>query len=147
VRYARPRGVTLGLENRLHYHEIPSPEEAVDLLAEYAPDEAGYWHDTGHAEVWSRLGFTPHQRFFALLRSRLIGCHLHDVRGLVDHRAPGNGTLDWAMVRAGIPATAAHTCEIDQREPEASLAVAIHALRRHGIVGEITDTAFLTDSR
>jgi sugar phosphate isomerase/epimerase len=133
VAYARPRAVALGLENRLHYHEIPSPEEALDLLADYAPDEAGYWHDTGHAEVWSRLGFTPHQRFFDLLRGRLIGCHLHDVRGLLDHRAPGNGTLDWAMVRAGIPVTAARTCEIDQHEPEALLSSSVRLLEEYGI--------------
>jgi sugar phosphate isomerase/epimerase len=134
VEYAHPRGVTIGLENRLHYHEIPTPEEAADLLAGYAPDEAGYWHDTGHAEVWSRLGFTPHQRFFDLCRDRLIGCHLHDVRGLVDHRAPGNGTLDWAMVRAGIPVTAARTCEIDQHEPEPTLADSVRLLRCNALL-------------
>lgn len=128
ISYARPRGVAVGLETRLHYFEIPSAEEALDLLADYAPDEAGYWHDTGHAEVWARLGFVPHRRWFELLGDRLIGCHLHDVRDLRDHRAPGNGTLDWTMIRDGIPPAAARTCEIDQHEPEASLGEAVRLL-------------------
>jgi len=134
VSHARDRGVAIGLETRLHYWEIPSAEEAVALLADYAPQDAGYWHDTGHAEVWARLGFLPHRRWFELLRDRLIGCHLHDVRDLVDHRAPGNGTLDWEMIRGGIPVEAARTCEIDQHEPEESLATAVRLLREREIV-------------
>jgi sugar phosphate isomerase/epimerase len=134
VAHAGDRGVTIGLETRLHYWEIPSADEAAALLADYAPEEAGYWHDSGHAEVWSRLGFLPHWRWFELLRDRLIGCHLHDVRGLVDHRSPGNGTLDWELIREGIPAGAARTCEIDQHEPEESLAPAVRLLGERGIV-------------
>lgn len=118
VSYAAPLAVAIGLENRLHYHEIPTADEALSLLAEYAPSDAGYWHDVGHAEVWSRLGLFDHRRWFELLGDRLIGCHLHDVRDLTDHRAPGNGTVDWAMIAAGIPPDAARTCEIDQNEPE-----------------------------
>jgi sugar phosphate isomerase/epimerase len=134
VAHARPRGVTVGVETRLGYHEIPSAEEAASLLQEYAPAEAGYWHDTGHAEIWSRLRFVPHQRWFELLGDRLIGAHLHDVRDLRDHRSPGNGTLDWTMIRAALPPSAARTCEIDQHEPESSLATAVHLLRSNGII-------------
>jgi sugar phosphate isomerase/epimerase len=113
--------------------EIPSADEAVSLLRDYAPEEAGYWHDTGHAEIWSRLGFLPHLRWFELLGDRLIGAHLHDVRDLRDHRSPGNGTLDWSMIRATLPHSAARTCEIDQHEPEDSLANAVRLLRSHGL--------------
>jgi len=133
VAVAGPRGVAIGLENRLHFHEMPAPEEMVTLLADYPSSEAGYWHDVGHAEVWSRLGFAPHVRWFELLRSRLIGCHLHDVRGITDHRAPGNGTVDWELIRAGIPPEAARTCEIDQHEPEPLLAQAVQFLKERGL--------------
>jgi len=135
VGHARGRGVVVGLETRLHYWEIPSADEAASLLSDYAPSEAGYWHDTGHAEVWARLGFLPHRRWFELLRDRLIGSHLHDVRDLLDHRAPGNGTLDWSLIGDGIPSAAARTCEIDQREPETSLATAVTLLRERGLAG------------
>jgi sugar phosphate isomerase/epimerase len=138
VAYARPRGVAVGLETRLHYFEFPAPEDAATLMAEYPPEEAGYWHDAGHAEVWDRLGFVPHARWFQLLGERLIGCHLHDVRGLVDHRAPGagDGGLDWALLASGIPATAARTCEIDQHEPEPLLAESVRFLRARGLAGD-----------
>jgi sugar phosphate isomerase/epimerase len=133
VAFAAPRGVSVGVETRLNYCEIPSADEAVSLLEEYAPEEAGYWHDTGHAEIWSRLGFLPHRRWFELLGDRLIGVHLHDVRDLRDHRAPGNGTLDWPMIREALPSTAARTCEIDQHEPEVSLTGAVRLLESTGI--------------
>ena len=138
VEAAQPHGIAVGLETRLHYHQIPSPEEAVDLLAGYAPEAAGYWHDVGHAEVWARLGFAPHARWFELLRDRLIGCHLHDVQGILDHRAPGNGTVDWALIRDGIPPGAARTCEIDQREPEELVAGTVRFLVEHRIVAGTT---------
>jgi sugar phosphate isomerase/epimerase len=132
VAVAAQRGVTVGVETRLNYCEIPSADEAVRLLRDYAPQEAGYWHDTGHAEIWSRLGLLPHHRWFELLGDRLIGAHLHDVRDLRDHRSPGNGTLDWSMIRDALPRTVARTCEIDQHEPEASLAGAVRLLRSAG---------------
>ena len=47
---------------------------------------------------------------------------------------PGHSTLNWAMVRAGIPATAVRTCEIDQHEPEPSLSEAVRILRGCGIL-------------
>ncbi|MBI2759887.1 MAG: sugar phosphate isomerase/epimerase, partial [Chloroflexi bacterium] len=56
VAAATPRGVAIGLENRLHFHEIPSADETATLLADFAPDQVGYWHDVGHAEVQARLG-------------------------------------------------------------------------------------------
>ena len=57
IGFLRERGVALGLENRLHHHEIPLPDEALALLAEYPPELVGYWHDVGHAEVQARLGY------------------------------------------------------------------------------------------
>ena len=118
VAEAAPRGIAIGLENRLHYHEIPHPAECLGLLAGIAPHEAGFWHDTGHAEVLDRLGFMPHQDWFDALGERLLGAHVHDVRGVVDHRAPGTGELDWAMVAKGLSALDRYTLEIDQREPD-----------------------------
>jgi sugar phosphate isomerase/epimerase len=133
VAYAAPRGVTVGVETRLNHFEIPTADEAVTLLQDYTSEEAGYWHDTGHAEIWARLGFLPHERWFELLGDRLIGAHLHDVRDLRDHRSPGNGTLDWSMIGDALPQSAARTCEIDQHESDDSLATAVHFLRHHGL--------------
>jgi len=126
--------VVIGLENRLHLHEIPNAEETAELLAPYPPDRAGYWHDTGHAEVQGRLGLLDPRAALAMLAGRLVGAHLHDVRGIRDHRAPGSGDVDWSYIAASLPPTAARTLEIDQHEPQESLATAISFLRQRGVV-------------
>ncbi len=132
--HARERGVTLGIETRLHHHEIPLPQEAVDLLAEYPPDVAGYWHDVGHAEVQSRLGYVEKTAWFAALATRMLGIHLHDVDGIGDHRAPGRGDVDWSYIRDGLPPDALRVFEIDQRQPDDAVAAAPAFLRERGVV-------------
>jgi sugar phosphate isomerase/epimerase len=134
VEYAEPRGVALGLECRLHYHEIPLPEEAAALLAPYPAGVAGYWHDVGHAEVLHRLGLVERGSWFDLLAGRLLGSHIHDVDGLRDHRAPGNGDVDFAWLAERLPRTAARTLEIDQREPDKAVRGAVARLREDGIL-------------
>jgi sugar phosphate isomerase/epimerase len=134
VEYASARNVVIGLENRLHHHEFPLPDEGLELLADYAPDVAGYWHDVGHAEVQARLGYVDKREWLEKLGARTIGCHLHDVDGIGDHRAPGNGDVDWTYLAAGIPPGALRVFEINQHEPEEALAGAIAYLREHGVV-------------
>jgi hypothetical protein len=53
-----------------------------------------YWHDVGHGEVNSRLGITPHSEYFKDYEDKLIGFHLHGVKGLRDHIAPFDGDFD-----------------------------------------------------
>jgi sugar phosphate isomerase/epimerase len=134
IEYATPRGVALGIESRLHHHEIPGPSELAEMLASYPASAAGYWHDVGHTEVQHRLGITDRSAWFDLLGDRLIGAHLHDVRGLTDHRAPGNGDVDFEWLAARVPASAARTFEIDQHQPDDALAHGIEVLRSAGLV-------------
>lgn len=126
--------VTIGLENRLHFHEIPTPEETLTLLADYPPERVGYWHDTGHAEVQTRLGLLDARTALDMLGHRIVGMHLHDVRGIKDHRAPGNGDVDWAYIAAAVPAEAWLTFEIDQHESEDLLRSALGFLRERGVI-------------
>jgi sugar phosphate isomerase/epimerase len=118
VGYASPRGIAIGIESRLNYHEIPTPTEAAELLAPYTNAEAGFWWDIGHTEVQARLGMIDYASWFAAIGERIIGSHLHDVRGILDHRGPGNGTFDWSLVAAHLPPDALRVLEIDQHEPE-----------------------------
>src|SRR3990172_6294109 len=113
-RFAEEAGVVLGLENRLHYHEIPQPEECRELIEELPAGVGGYWHDVGHAEVQWRLGLVDKHLWLDTNGPRCIGCHLHDVTGLADHRAPGNGDVDWTYIRDGIPAGALPLLEVNQ---------------------------------
>ena len=132
---AADRGVTLGLESRLRFHHVPLPEECADLIAPYPPEVAGYWHDSGHAEILARIEVVPLASWDPLLGDRLVGVHVSDVDGLTDHRAPGRGTLDFAALAARLALSALRTFEVDQREPEDSLAAALEAMRAAGMVG------------
>jgi sugar phosphate isomerase/epimerase len=133
VRYAEPRGVVLGIESRLNYHEIPLPPEAVSLLAPYSPRSVGYWHDVGHVEIQHRLGLTDRETWFERLGDRIVGAHIHDMRGIVDHRAPGTGDVDFEALASRLPAGIPHTLEIDQRESDEDLAFAALLMRKSGL--------------
>ena len=79
-------------------HEIPDLEEVELLLSDAAGRKVAYWHDTGHAEVLSKLGVTASPAWLERFGSRTAGVHLHDVLGPVDHLPPGGGEVDWAGV-------------------------------------------------
>lgn len=55
--YAEPLGISLGLENRYHYLEHPSPDELQNLLDLASPRQIGFIYDIGHAETLDCLGF------------------------------------------------------------------------------------------
>jgi hypothetical protein len=77
--------------------EIPDFAEIGRLLDEYPADTVGYWHDFGHAEVLTALGFAGGQRAYAAaFGQRTIGYHIHDTRNLRDHDAPGFGSTVFA---------------------------------------------------
>jgi sugar phosphate isomerase/epimerase len=132
--YSRDRGVAIGLENRLHHHEFPLPEEAAELMSDYPSDFVGYWHDVGHAEVQARLGYVDKRAWLDTNGARTLGCHLHDVDGLGDHRAPGNGDVEWDYIAQGLPPEALRVFEIDQRQPDDAVAGAIAYLRERRVV-------------
>jgi sugar phosphate isomerase/epimerase len=134
VGYASLHRIAIGIESRLNYHEIPLPDEAVELLAPYDNSVAGFWYDVGHCEVQSRLGMIDHASWYPAIGQRIIGAHLHDVNGILDHRAPGNGTQDWARIAAHLPPEALRVLEIDQHEPDRAVANAGRFLQERGVV-------------
>lgn len=109
--YAAPRKVRLGIENRYHYLEFPSPDELEILLSMGGEDTIGFVLDVGHAYTLDRLGFYPFQEWLERFSTRIIGTHLHDVVGLTDHFAPGLGEVNFDLVAAYLPVEANRTCE------------------------------------
>ncbi|MHB9154165.1 MAG: sugar phosphate isomerase/epimerase family protein [Endomicrobiales bacterium] len=98
--FAQEKGVTLGLENRFYYHEIPDIEETKELLVRYRGAPLGYWHDTGHAELFVRQGWVKsHEDYLKAFHPRIVGMHLHDLRSFSDHFAPGSGDFDFSVLK------------------------------------------------
>jgi HAD superfamily hydrolase (TIGR01549 family) len=109
--YAEGKGVCLGIENRYHYNEFPSPDELEKLLSLAGPDRIGFLYDVGHAEALDRLGFYPHEEWLRRFAPRIVGTHLHDMIGTTDHYAPGLGNVDFSKIAAYLPEEAFRTCE------------------------------------
>ncbi|HUT16201.1 MAG TPA: sugar phosphate isomerase/epimerase [Anaerolineae bacterium] len=130
---ATPMGVRLGLENRFHYHEIPLPDELDDLLDLGCGETVGYWHDVGHGQVLQHLGFGKHEEWLQRFASRMIGVHLHDVRGIADHLAVGLGQVDWDMVASYLSASAMRTCEFQSFSSAQEVAAGLDRVVRREI--------------
>jgi sugar phosphate isomerase/epimerase len=92
-------GIYIGVENRYHYHQIPFADEFDLLFSEFHGGSLRYWHDCGHAELNHRLGFLNHETdLLARYQELLVGFHIHDINGLKDHKAPGQGNMDFSLI-------------------------------------------------
>ena len=133
VKYASTRNVRLGIENR-PAHEIAGFDEIGKVLAWFPNDATaiGYWHDTGHAQVYAELGFTPHVDWFKAYSSRIVGMHLHDAVGVDNHQAPGHGNIDWVGLAPLAPANAIRVMEVDTTVSVDELKTGVAHLRATG---------------
>lgn len=131
------KGIMLGLETRFYFHEIPNIVEMEELLREAEGSLVGYWHDVGHAEVSERLGFTPHKEWLSRFGNKMIGIHLHDVRGICDHRPPAKGDVNWSMVAEYLPHDAIKVCEVAEWNEAEQIQGVIAFLQEQGIVNQL----------
>jgi sugar phosphate isomerase/epimerase len=100
IDYAGEKGIKLGLENREKFEELPLDADLPGLLGGLAEGAAaGYWHDTGHAQLKQNMGLISHREHLEKNAALLIGFHLHDVNAEGrDHQAVGTGRVDFEMV-------------------------------------------------
>lgn len=98
-RYAIKRAISLGVETRFYYCEIPAFEEIGVILNQFRHSNIYYWHDTGHAQIMENLGFARHKDFLEAYKKRLLGIHLHNVSGCKDHQPPFRGDIDFKLFR------------------------------------------------
>lgn len=116
VDFAKETGLLLGLENRFHYYELPIYDEMKLLLEEFSQPWVGWQLDIGHLQVMSELGLMSFPGWLETFGKRIIGTHLHDVRGITDHRAPGTGEVNFELVAAHLPSWAQRTLEVDKSQ-------------------------------
>jgi sugar phosphate isomerase/epimerase len=127
-------GVRLGLENRRHPFEIPSPLELELLLQEHDRSTVGFWYDTGHAQVLANLGFHGPSDWLGPHAQRIVGVHFHDCVGLRDHLLPGAGEIDFDDLGQWLPPEAVRVCEFDWFFEDEEIAMGRRCLQRAGLL-------------
>ncbi len=129
---AADTGVRLGLENRYHFFDIPSPDEMEMLLGLAGPERLGFVYDAGHAQALDRLGFHPQEGWLRRFAHRMIETHLHDVIAVTDHLAPGRGEVDFDRLASWLPAGALRTLELHPANTPGEVLAALKKLAGHG---------------
>ena len=98
VKHAEDLKIKVGVETRYYPWEIPSLEEVGFFLERIKSPHLGYWHDVGHARVKKNMDWEDESEYLKKYGERLIGMHLHDVVGINDHKAPGEGNFEFEKI-------------------------------------------------
>jgi sugar phosphate isomerase/epimerase len=137
IEYASRYDVRLGLENRYHYFDIPTQDEMATLLDLADPDRLGFIYDIGHATVMDRMVFFPNEMWLKRFGRRIFGTHLHDVKGVSDHFAPGLGDVDFRLVAGYLPKEAFRTIEVMSFNTPEQIKTGLIKLVETGCVNQI----------
>jgi len=117
-------------ETRLHYDEIPTPDEADYIFKKVPLPNLGYWHDIGHTWTLNRLGFVPMQEWQTRFGDRCRGVHVHDCReDLTDHNPPGLGSMDMKNILRQFGNGTVYTLETNNRHTEEEVLAGILYVR------------------
>lgn len=104
--------VRIGIENLPTWEAFPTEDELARLLEFFDTPLIGYWHDTGHGQVRHNLGFSNHANTVRRFSNRMIGMHIHDVRGAgADHMMPPSGNVNFSEITALAPSSIPHVLE------------------------------------
>lgn len=130
---ADKRGVLLGIENRLNFHEIPNLWEIGFLLRSFEGGQLRYWHDVGHARIQEKLGILKQEELLERYASQMAGIHLHDVIDLEDHHAPGPGDVDFSKIASYVPSGIIRILEVRSSTHVKDIEEALNLLRQAGL--------------
>jgi sugar phosphate isomerase/epimerase len=125
--------VYVGIENRFCFRECPDFEEMGIILKRFGNGRFGYWHDVGHAKVQENLGILQPNQLLEAYGRFLVGVHLHDVTGYVDHQVPGMGEVDFGLLKKYLKSDTIKILEIHPRESEKDLMEGVNFLKAMGL--------------
>ncbi|MDD5679902.1 MAG: sugar phosphate isomerase/epimerase [Candidatus Omnitrophica bacterium] len=129
--YSKKTDIKIGLENRFYFRELPSIEDFSAIFNVFEDTNIGYWHDTGHAQVYENLKLLRHAEYLEKFGHRLLGVHLHDVKGVIDdHNAPFTGDVDFSMLKPLMNAKIIKILEPHEPANAEDIKIAIGRLRK-----------------
>ncbi len=112
VKFAKGTNLMLGIENLMHYYELPNFEEMHILMDTFTQPWIGWQLDTGHLQIQQNIGLDSMQTWLEAFGDRMVGIHLHDVIGITDHLAPGCGCIDFEAIAAKLQPFTQITLEV-----------------------------------
>lgn len=137
IEYSKSVKMSIGLENRYRYYDIPLIDEMGLLLDLCDEPWYGFQYDMGHAQTLSALGLDDHEEWLKRFGKRIIAIHMHDVIGITDHQTPGLGDIDFEMVAKYIPEYAYRTLEVGPQATQQELIDGTELLVSMGIVKKL----------
>ena len=137
INFARGSGIFIGLENRNRYHDLPLPDEMETFLQLCDEPWFGFQYDAGHAHNLEALGMVGKGEWLRRFHHRLIGMHLHDVKGLQDHLAPGMGEVNYSSLAPYLGDGVLRTLEVSPDCTIEQIAHGLEVLVDHGCVKKV----------
>lgn len=130
---AEKRGILIGIENRLHFHEIPDMAEIGFFLEKFSGGNLRYWHDVGHGCIQEKLGILKQVELLEKYSGQMIGIHLHDVKGLEDHFPPGQGDVDFFSLAKYLHPGIARILEVRSSATRREILESVEFLKEKGL--------------
>ena len=84
----------------------------------------------------STRGYGPHAEWLERFAGKMIGVHLHDIIGMEDHLAAGEGTMSWDLVAQHLPPHILRTCEFRNANSPEQVAGGLRWLADKGLISE-----------
>ena len=103
-------------------------------LNEFQQSWVGWHLDVGHLTVLAELGLTDYDAWLDAYGARINAVHLHDVRGITDHQAPGKGDVDFRRIAAALPPHCYRTVEVDKSATLEEMATGLRILTDTGCI-------------
>jgi HAD superfamily hydrolase (TIGR01549 family) len=134
---ANCKGVALALENRYRFFDLPFPDELEEMLALGDGNAYGFQYDIGHAVALDALALVKHEEWLERFGRRMIGVHIHDVRGITDHLAPGQGSVNYGTIAPYLPESCLKTLEIGPQTTIEEIAKGLELLTAAGMINRL----------
>lgn len=137
VEFTKGSNLLLGIENLMHYYELPNFEEMQVLMDTFKQPWVGWQFDTGHLQIQHNLGLESIPAWLEAFGERMVGIHLHDVAGITDHIAPGKGQTDFHPIGARIQPFTQITIEVKPFVTAAEIEAGLPILEAAGCISRL----------
>lgn len=94
-------------------HELLNTSAIADVFTDVKSSNLHLWFDTGRARAGERLGAEPAVLLLSSFANRIAGFDFHDARGIREHLVPGEGEVDWRVVREHVSRPALRVLDLE----------------------------------